>query len=104
LNTSLSDTKGELENFKFAMAREKTMRSQERKQVGERDTKIIQNVGCLQAKLKVFPTLEHQLRQADSSSANRGGNIISASTRTQVSAHHCRDSAEKAHRLMEQLI
>jgi hypothetical protein len=69
LNASLADTKGELESLKFAMAREKTMRGEERKKVDERDTKIIQNVSRLQAKLKVSPTLEDQLREVASAPA-----------------------------------
>ena len=69
LNASLSDTKGELDNLKFAMSREKTMHGEERKKVDERDTKIIQNVSRLQTKLKVAPTLEDQLREVASAPA-----------------------------------
>jgi TolA-binding protein len=66
LNASLSETKGELDNLKFAMSREKSMHGEERKKVDDRDTKIIQNVSHLQAKLKVSPTLEDQLREVPS--------------------------------------
>jgi len=63
LNASLSDTKNELESLKFSMGREKSMHSDERKKMDERDTKIIQSVTHLQTKLKTAPTLEEQLRE-----------------------------------------
>ena len=69
LNASLSETKGELDNLKFATAREKALRAEERKKADERDTKIVQSLSHLQAKLKVSPTLEEQLREATSAPA-----------------------------------
>lgn len=69
LNASLSETKGELDNLKFATAREKTLRAEERKKADERDTKIVQNLSHLQTKLKVSPTLDEQLREAASAPA-----------------------------------
>lgn len=62
LNANLSETKNELENFKFTQSREKTMRGEEHKKLDEQDAKIIQSVTLLQTKLKVSPTLEEQLR------------------------------------------
>lgn len=85
LNASLSDTKGELENFKFAMAREKTMRGEERKKVDERDMKIVQNVSRLQAKLKVSPTLEDQLRESTSTPVAASSVVASVPTVTPAS-------------------
>ena len=69
LNASLSEAKGELDNLKFAMARDKAMRGDERKKLDEHDAKIIQNVTRLQTKLKVAPTLEDQLREPASTPA-----------------------------------
>ena len=69
LSASLSETKGELDNLKFAMGREKTLRAEERKKADERDTTIVQNLSHLQAKLKVSPTIEEQLREAASAPA-----------------------------------
>lgn len=69
LNASLADTKGELENLKFAMSREKTARGEERKKADERDAKVIQNLSRLQTKLKVSPTIEDQLREVASAPA-----------------------------------
>lgn len=69
LSTSLSETKGELDNLKFATAREKSLRAEERKKADERDTKIVQSLSHLQAKLKVSPSLEEQLRGAASAPA-----------------------------------
>lgn len=69
LNTSLSETKGELENLKFTLSREKNMRGEERKKLDERVVRIIENVTRLQVKLKIVPTLETQLREAASSPA-----------------------------------
>lgn len=66
LNASLSETKGELDNLKFATAREKAVRAEERKKADERDTRIVQSLSHLQSKLKVSPTLEDQLREAAS--------------------------------------
>jgi hypothetical protein len=62
LNASLSETKGELENLKFTQSREKTMRGEEYKKLDAQGAKVIQSVTRLQAKLKVSPTLEEQLR------------------------------------------
>jgi len=69
LNASLSEAKGELDNLKFAMARDKAMRGDERKKSDELDAKIIQNVTRLQTKSKVAPTLEDQLREPVSTPA-----------------------------------
>lgn len=72
LNANLSETKNELENFKFTQSREKTMRGEEHKKLDEQDAKIIQSVTLLQTKLKVSPTLEEQLRAPASSPASVG--------------------------------
>jgi len=69
LYASLSEAKGELDNLKFAMARDKAMRGDERKKSDELDAKIIQNVTRLQTKSKVAPTLEDQLREPVSTPA-----------------------------------
>ena len=69
LNTSLSATKGELENLKFTLSREKAMRGEERKKLDDRIVTIVENITRLQIKLKVAPTLEVQLREAASSPA-----------------------------------
>jgi hypothetical protein len=79
LNASLTESKGELDNLKFAMTREKTIHGEERKKADERDTKIIQNVTRLQAKLKVSPTLEEQLREAASAPSVKPSVVIAAS-------------------------
>ncbi|OIR07817.1 hypothetical protein GALL_100990 [mine drainage metagenome] len=62
LNKNLSDTRNELESLKFTLSRERSMRGEERRKLDEQDAKIIQSVTRLQAKLKVSPTLEEQLR------------------------------------------
>jgi hypothetical protein len=62
LEASLQASRAEVENLKFAMSREKSLRGDERKKDEELDAKVIQNVSRLQAKLKVTPTLEEQLR------------------------------------------
>jgi len=67
LNATLSETRSELENLKFMLAREKTAHGEEIRKLEEREAKIIQSVTRLQAKLKVSPTLEEQLRTAASS-------------------------------------
>ena len=69
LNKNLSDTRNELESLKFALSREKATRGEERRKLDEQDEKIIQNVTRLQAKLKVAPTLEEQLRPPASAPA-----------------------------------
>ncbi len=69
LSTSLSETRGELDNLKFAMGHEKTLRAEERKKADELDTKIVQSLSHLQAKLKVSPTFEEQLREVVSAPA-----------------------------------
>lgn len=69
LNANLTDTKNDLESLKLSFAREKNMHADERKKLDEQDAKIIQSVTRLQAKLKVSPTLEMQLREAASAPA-----------------------------------
>gem|GEM_PF-6765181 len=65
LSASLTETKNELESLKFTLARERSQRAEERKQAEEHEAAIIQHVSRLQAKLKVAPTLEEQLKAAD---------------------------------------
>ena len=62
LNASLAETKGELENLKVAIARERSLREEEHKKSEERETKIVLNITQLQTKMKISPTLEEQLR------------------------------------------
>lgn len=66
LNTSLSASQSELEKLKAAMAQEKNIQDNERKNLDDRMTIIIQNITPLQKKLKISPTLEEQLRQPSS--------------------------------------
>jgi hypothetical protein len=68
LSSSLADSKGDLDFFKVPIAHEKAMRAEERRKQVERETKIIKSVTQLQTKLKVFPTLEEQLREVASAS------------------------------------
>jgi hypothetical protein len=69
LNLSLSATKGELEKLKVAIAQKNGFQEEVNKKQDERVMKIIQNVTPLQVKLKISPTLEEQLRQAEATSA-----------------------------------
>lgn len=69
LKASLAEARGELENLKVVIARERSLREEERKKQDEEDTKIIQHVSQLQTKMKVSPTLEEQLRVAGSAPA-----------------------------------
>ncbi len=62
LSTTVAETKEELENYKVTLARDKSMRNDERKKIEELDTKIIQSVAHIQTKLKISPTLEEQMR------------------------------------------
>jgi hypothetical protein len=80
LNASLSETRNELENHKLAMVREKSQHADERKKADEYDAKVVQNISRLQAKMKVSPTLEEQLREAEKvpASAPVVGNAASA--------------------------
>ncbi|MDO8926781.1 MAG: hypothetical protein Q7U94_07730 [Sideroxyarcus sp.] len=66
LGASLTETKNELESLKFTLARERSQRAEERKKAEERETAIVQHVSRLQTKLKVAPTLEEQLKAAES--------------------------------------
>jgi uncharacterized protein YoxC len=69
LNLSLSATKSELEKLKAVIAQTNGLQDDVNKKQDERVTKIIQNIIPLQVKLKIFPTLEEQLRQAAATSA-----------------------------------
>jgi hypothetical protein len=64
LDASLMASRAELDNLKFTMSREKSLRGDGHKKADELDEKIIQNVSRLQTKLKISPTLEEQLRIA----------------------------------------
>lgn len=64
LEASLQASRAEVETLKLAVAREKSLRGDERKKDEEIDEKIIQNISRLQTKLKVAPTLEEQLMTA----------------------------------------
>jgi hypothetical protein len=66
LSASLVETKNELESLKFTLARERSLRAEERKKADERETKIIQHVTRMQTKQKIAPTLEEQLKAAAS--------------------------------------
>ena len=66
LSASLTETKNELESLKFTLARERSQRAEERKKAEEREAAIIEHVSRLQTKLKVAPTLEEQLKAAES--------------------------------------
>jgi uncharacterized protein YoxC len=69
LNTTLLATKSELEKLKAVIAQTNGLEEDVNKKQDERVTKIIQNITPLQMKLKIFPTLEEQLRQAAIASA-----------------------------------
>jgi tetrahydromethanopterin S-methyltransferase subunit B len=69
LNASLTFSKIELEKLKTSIAQEKSFQEEERKKVDEKIEKIIHNLTPLQVKLKMFPTLEDQLRLAAMTSA-----------------------------------
>lgn len=69
LNLSLLATRSELDNLKFSVSREKSQQGGERKKKEEIDAKIVRNVTRLQEKLKIFPTLEEQLRAAAKAAA-----------------------------------
>jgi hypothetical protein len=69
LSASMSESKGDLDIFKVPLAHEKTLLAEERKKQGERETKIIRNVTQLQAKMKISPTLEEQLREKTSAAS-----------------------------------
>lgn len=66
LSASLAETKNELESLKFTLGRERSQRAEERKKAEEREAAIVQHVSRLQTKLKVAPTLEEQLKAAES--------------------------------------
>ena len=69
LNASLSASKAELEKLKVSIAQENILQEEERKKMDDKMAKIVQNITPLQVKLKIFPTLEDQLRQASMASA-----------------------------------
>ncbi len=64
LNAALSDAKGDVESLKVILAREKSIREEERKRTDRQDQQIIQAIDDLQAKLKISPTLSEQLQGA----------------------------------------
>lgn len=90
LNASLSASKAELEKLKASIAQENIAQEEERKKLDDKLAKIVQNITPLQVKLKIFPTLEEQLRQAAVASAVLPAVASSVPAATAVS-----NSAEK---------
>lgn len=83
LSATLSASKMELEKLKAGTAQEKNLHEEERKKSDERIVKIVQNITPLQVKLKIFPTLEDQLRQEAIASAvlpAAASNVVATST------------------------
>jgi hypothetical protein len=83
LSVSLAESKGDMDFFKVPIAHEKAMRAEERRNQVERETKIIRSVTHLQTKMKVFPTLEEQLREVASAPA---ATILSSASSAVVSS------------------
>jgi hypothetical protein len=69
LNASLLATKGELEELKLAMLKNKAALEGEHKKHEELDAEIIRNITNLQIKFKIYPSLEEQLVQHPGSTA-----------------------------------
>jgi hypothetical protein len=69
LSSSLAESKTDVDFFKAPIAREKAIRSEERRKQVERETKIIKSVTQLQARMKISPSLEEQLRELEVASA-----------------------------------
>jgi hypothetical protein len=86
LNVSLSATKSELEKFKIAIVQINGLQEDLHKKEDERMAKIIQNVTPLQVKLKIFPTIEEQLRQVATTSAVAPAVASSVSVASAVAA------------------
>lgn len=80
LGASLTETKNELESLKFTLARERSQRAEDRKRTEEREAAIVQHVSRLQNKLKVAPTLEEQLKEANRASSHAASGVPSAET------------------------
>jgi hypothetical protein len=102
LNLSLSATKGELEKLKVAIAQKNGFQEEVNKKQDERVMKIIQNVTPLQVKLKISPTLEEQLRQAEATSAVApaiASSVTAASAASSVAAASAVANANAKHSL-----
>jgi hypothetical protein len=78
LEANLQASRAEVETLKLAMAHEKSLRGDERKKDEELNERIVQNVSRLQAKLKVAPTLEEQLRVSVPASHVEGAAPVAA--------------------------
>ena len=62
LNAALADANGDVESLKVILAREKSIREEERKRTDRQDQLILQAIDGLQAKLKISPSLSEQLQ------------------------------------------
>ncbi len=62
LSADLAEAKAQLETLQVALAREKSMREEERKEAGVRDSKVVEAVSALQNRMKISPSLQEQLR------------------------------------------
>lgn len=62
-------SKGEMDKIKAAMAQEKLRYEEDQKKQNEQMAQIIRSVSKMQAKMKISPTLEEQMRQPVETSA-----------------------------------
>lgn len=69
LNAALSDTKEDLETVKVSLAREKSIREEERKKMDGQTKLIVRAISDLQVKSKISPTLAEQLQKTATGSA-----------------------------------
>ncbi|MBI4809777.1 MAG: hypothetical protein HY799_12615 [Nitrosomonadales bacterium] len=93
LGASLAETKNELESLKFSLARERS----ERKRAEEREALIIQHVTGLQAKLKVAPTLEVQLKEVAGASVLTHAGPVVAPAAVEAPASAAAPATEQKH-------
>lgn len=76
LNSALSDTKEELETVKVSIARERSMREEERKKMDGQAKLMVRAISDLQVKSKISPTLAEQLQNTAAGSAAIAADIV----------------------------
>lgn len=69
MNASLSTARSDVESLKLILARDRSLRTEERKRFEERQLIVVQNISSLQSRLKVAPTLSEQLKKLETAPA-----------------------------------
>lgn len=93
----LNEARVEVKRLNIALAQEKAATRQARAKHEELMTKVVQNLSPLQTRLKIHPTLEEQLRQAEAAASAPAATSTLAPTRPAEAKPAAPHNAEPKH-------